>query len=94
LSQSAYRFMVKMQNLTKFEEEIVKFLRRAFQIKQGERKDEMERFYSRIKKFENNPLQARVFVYLDIVSWVESKVYRKPFDTVVQEKYRSSKRAA
>ena len=34
----------------------------------------------------------RAFAYLDVISWVESKVYDKPMGTVIQEKYLASKR--
>lgn len=88
LSRSVLRFMEKMKNLTALEEEILKFLRRSFSLSNDKMKAELEKFLSQIKKFENNPLQARVFVYLDIVSWVESKVYGKPLGLVIQEKYK------
>ena len=88
LSRSVLRFMEKMKNLTALEEEILKFLRRSFSLSTLKMKAELEKFLSDIKKFENNPLQARVFVYLDIVSWVESKVYGRPMSQVIQEKYK------
>lgn len=93
LSQSTYRFMVKMQNLNRLEEEIVRFLRRSFRVQNSGMKPHLQAFYERIRKYENDPLQARVFVYLDIVSWVESKVHRQPFESIVQHKYRQSKRS-
>lgn len=88
LSRSVYRFMAKMQNLTELEEEILRFLRRSFHISPDKMKDELEKFLQRIKKFEHSRLQTRVFVYIDIVSWVESKVYRKPLSTIIAEKYK------
>lgn len=88
LSRSVYRFMAKMQNLTELEEEILRFLRRSFHISPDKMKEELEKFLQRIKKFEQNRLQTRVFVYIDIVSWVESKVYRKTLSTIIAEKYK------
>jgi hypothetical protein len=87
LTRSVYRFMAKMENLTAIEEEILKFLRRSFHIPRHAVKAELESFLQRIKQFENKRLQARVFVYLDIVSWVEHKVYNKPLGEVMREKY-------
>ncbi|HEU4903531.1 MAG TPA: hypothetical protein VFT06_12085 [Flavisolibacter sp.] len=88
LSRSVYRFMAKMQNLTELEEEILKFLRRSFHVSPDKTKAELEKFLHRIKKFEKNRLQTRVFVYIDIISWVESKVYRKDLSTIIAEKYK------
>ena len=86
--------MAKMKNLTLLEEEILKFLRRSFHISPDKMKKELEKFLQRIKKFEKNRLQTRVFVYLDIISWVESKVYNKELSTIIQEKYQKSARQA
>ncbi|HEX8314578.1 MAG TPA: hypothetical protein VF609_06285 [Flavisolibacter sp.] len=94
LSRSVYRFMEKMKNLTQLEEEILKFLRRSFSLSNLKMKQELEKFLSDIKGFENNPLQARVFVYLDIVSWVESKVYHQPLSHIIQEKYKKLRAAS
>jgi hypothetical protein len=87
LSKSVYRFMAKMKNLTLFEEEILKFLRRSFYIPRDKMKPELEKFLQRIRQFEKNRFQTRVFVYLDLISWVESKVYNKPVDEIIQLKY-------
>jgi tetratricopeptide (TPR) repeat protein len=88
LSRSVYRYMAKMQNMTEFEEEILRFLRRSFQVSPDKTKSELEKFLQRIKKFETNRLQTRVFVYIDMISWVESKVYRKDLSTIISEKYK------
>jgi hypothetical protein len=87
LSRSVYRFMAKMKNLTLLEEEILKFLRRSFSLAPDKTKKDLQVFLQRIKKFERNRFQTRVFVYLDIVSWVESKVYNRPLAEIIHKKY-------
>ncbi|MGZ3839308.1 MAG: hypothetical protein ACXVMS_15620 [Flavisolibacter sp.] len=87
LARSVYRFMAKMENLTAIEEEILKFLRRSFHIPPHAVKAELVSFLQKIKKFENKRFQTRVFVYLDIVSWVEHKVYNRPLGEIMKEKY-------
>ncbi len=87
LSKSVYRYMAKMQNLTLVEEEILKFLRRSFYIPSNKLKAELEKFLSKIKQYETNRFQTRVFIYLDIISWVESKVHNKPIDEILKTKH-------
>jgi hypothetical protein len=87
LTKSVYRFMSKMQNLTDTELEILRFLRRTFQIPPYQMKAELNIFLQKIKKLEAERYQTRVFVYLDIVSWVEHKVYNKPMSVIIGEKY-------
>jgi hypothetical protein len=87
LSKSVYRFMVKMKNLTLLEEEILRFLRRSQHISPYNVKVELEKFLHQIKRFEKNRFQTRVFVYLDITSWIESKVKNKPVSEIIKHKY-------
>jgi hypothetical protein len=91
LIKSVFRFMSRMENLTVVEEEMFKFLRNnvfesAVKLKPG-----LKKLLQDIKQFEKNRYETRVFSYLDIISWVESKVYEKPMSEVVHEKYVSSR---
>ena len=92
LIKSVYRFMAKMKNLTVVEEEMFLFLRKAFDVSPRELKPELEKFLHKIKHLEKNRFETRSFVYLDIISWVESKVCEKPVSTIIQEKYKKSRK--
>lgn len=92
LIRSVYRFMAKMENLTIVEEEMFKFLRNSFHVHRSKLKPEMEKFLVTLKKLEKNRFQTRSFAYLDIISWVESKVLEKPMSTVIREKYQQGKK--
>ena len=74
LIKSVYRFMAKMDNLSKVEEEVFSFLRRSFKLGAHALTPEFEKLLSSLKKYEGNPLEARAFAYLDIISWLESKI--------------------
>ena len=94
LTKSVYRFMAKMENLTIVEEEMFKFLRNSFQVSGNKLRQELEQFLQKIKHLEKNRFETRAFAYLDIISWVESKVYQKPMSQVIYEKYLESRRKA
>jgi hypothetical protein len=94
LTRSVYRFMAKMENLTVMEEEIFKFLRHSFKVSRNKMKAELRNFLHKIKQFEKSRFQTRSFAYLDIISWLESKVYDQPMSRIIQDKYLKSKRAA
>jgi len=91
LVKSVYRFMAKMENLTTVEEEMFKFLRHSFAMPRSKVRAELEGFLKKIKKLEKNRFQTRSFAYLDIISWVESKVYQKPLSLVIAEKHQARK---
>lgn len=92
LTKSVYRFMARRERLTRVEEEMFRFLRTSFQTSRSELRAQFEIFLGKIKLFEKNRYEARAFAYLDLVSWVESKVYQRPMSEIIAEKYRSSKR--
>jgi hypothetical protein len=92
LTKSVYRFMAKMQNLTVVEEAMFQFLKKSFNLTTRQLKPELEKFLQTIKHLEKNRFETRSFAYLDIISWVESKVYAKPMGTIIHEKYLQSKR--
>jgi hypothetical protein len=92
LTKSVYRFMAKKENLTRVEEEMFRFLRHTFNVSRHALKAEFEKFLDKIKHFENNRFETRAFAYLDIISWVESKVWQKPMSEIIREKYKKSRK--
>jgi hypothetical protein len=92
LTKSVYRFMAKMQNLTQVEEAIFKFLRQSISVTSKEIKPALEELLNYIKQFQHNRYQTRAFAYIDIISWLESKVYGKPMGKIIYDKYLQSKR--
>jgi len=74
------------------EEEMFKFLRKSFHVPRQSLKPELEKFLNAIKKFEKSRFETRAFAYLDIISWVESKLYEKPMSQIIRDKYLASSR--
>jgi len=92
LIKSVYRFMAKMKNLTVVEEEMFKFLRKSFDISPRKLKPALEEFLNKIKHLEKNRFETRSFAYLDIISWLESKVYEKPMSEIIHNKFLNSRK--
>ena len=92
LIKSVYRFMAKMENLSLVEEEMFRFLRKSFHLSPKELKPAFKNLLDTIKQFEKSRFETRAFVYLDIISWLESKVYEKPVYDIIREKYLKHKK--
>ena len=92
LIKSVYRFMAKLKNLSLVEEEIFKFLRRSFHVSARALKPEFEKLLENLKQYEGNVLETRAFSYLDIISWLESKVNGVNVQDVIREKYKRRKK--
>jgi hypothetical protein len=93
LTKSVYRFMARRERVTHVEEEMFKFLRTSFLTSRSSMKAEFEKFLEKIRRFEGSRYEARAFAYLDLVSWVESKVSQRPMSEIIAEKYRKNKRS-
>ncbi len=87
LTKSVYRFMAKMKNLTVAEEEIFLFLKTSFGFSPSQLKPGLEKLLHKIKHLEKSRHETRAFAYLDIISWIESKVYNKSMGEIIYSKY-------
>ncbi|UNY97939.1 hypothetical protein MQE36_12685 [Zhouia spongiae] len=84
--KSTYKFLLKMNDLHEVQKEIIKFLRGLGNIYPHELKREFKNLHARLKKYENDPYERRAFLYLDIISWLESKIENKPVGEIIKEK--------
>jgi hypothetical protein len=87
LTKSVYRFMAKMQNLSLVEEEIFEFLRKSFKLTTKQLEPEFEKLLEKLLKYEKNRFETRAFVYLDIISWLQSKIRKVPVQDIIREKF-------
>jgi hypothetical protein len=95
LFKSVYRFMAKMENLSLVEEDIFKFLRRSFGLSPRQLKPEFEKLLEKLKQQEKSRFETRAFAYLDIISWLESKIGNVPVQDIIRKKFlNQSKRKA
>ncbi len=86
LTKSVYRFMAKKEKPTLIEEEMFRFLRKSLSISHMVVRRELQSFLARIKQFEKDRFETRSFAYMDIISWVESKVYGKSMSEIISAK--------
>ncbi|MCG8575582.1 MAG: hypothetical protein MI810_11915 [Flavobacteriales bacterium] len=89
--KSTYRFLIKMNDLHRVQVEIIAFLKNLNNIYPSELKNAFKDLFDKLKKLEDHPYEKRSFLYLDILSWLESKIEGKPLHSIVQEKARALK---
>jgi hypothetical protein len=87
--RSVYRFMSKLKNLTTVENEIFSFIRSSFSFSKKEIKSGFELLFEKLKKLEGNPTESRSFMYLDILSWLESKIKGVPVQAVIADHFQN-----
>jgi hypothetical protein len=92
--KSLYRFMSKMENLSSVELRIFEFLRDAIGMSRARARAAFLLLHEQLKALEGRPTESRSFMYLDIVSWLESKIRKVPVQVVIADRYRMRSNAA
>lgn len=92
LIKSVYRFMAKMENLSIVEEEIFAFIKRSFHTSPANIKPELNNLLLKLKEHEQDRFETRAFLYLDIISWLESKIQNIPVQQIIRNKFLERKK--
>lgn len=84
---SIYRYLAKAKNLGTVHVELFKLLRMAPNFDKKKVKLEFQTLLSKFKILREHPYDKRPFLYLDIISWLESKIDNITIERVIQEKF-------
>ncbi|PTX18280.1 hypothetical protein C8N40_10679 [Pontibacter mucosus] len=85
--RSVYRFLGKMNDQHEMQVEIFRFLRRLGSIPPHELKHAFVDLKEKLTVIAENPFQRRPFLYLDIISWLESKIENIPVQEIIRRKF-------
>ena len=75
-----------MNDLHEVQKAMIRFLRSLGEIFPHELKDSFIKLYGELKQYEDDPYERRAFLYLDILSWLESKIKSRPVSEIIKEK--------
>jgi hypothetical protein len=92
LIKSVFRFMAKMENMSTVEESIFNFLKTSFHISPKNIKPELRKLLDKLKLVKQNRFETRAFIYLDVISWIESKLDDVPVEKIIREKFLAQKK--
>ncbi len=87
LIKSTYKFLLKMEYLDDIQQEIIKFLRKSLQLNAGNLKNAFMEMKQNLESLSQNSYNQRSYYYLDIISWLESKIGNLPVETVIRRKF-------
>ena len=75
-----------MNELHLVQQKFITFLRSLSNIYPHELKSAFINLHKELKVFENHPYEKRSFMYLDIISWLESKIENVSVESIVRKK--------
>ncbi len=85
--RSVYAFLVKMNDMQEVQREMMRFLKRLNAMYESSFKEELRQLHGKLKQYENHPYERRTFYYLDILSWLESKIEGIPVSEVIRRRF-------
>ncbi len=83
---STYKFLLKMNDLYQIQLKMIAFLKNLSNTYPQHLRKEFIRLHEELVKYENHPYEKRSFLYLDILSWLESKIHNVSVESIIQEK--------
>ncbi len=86
---STYRYLSKIEHLQKGLRHILSFIRKLTKTSESDLKDEFIKLKESLKAIQGEDFERRPFLYLDIISWLESKIEGIPLRHVLQRKLTS-----
>ncbi len=93
LVKSVYRFLKRMEDLNGVLREILRFLRRELYADDQRLMQAFRELKATLEALQQNPYERRSFIYLDIISWLESKIEHVPVEQVVRQKFLQRRKA-
>lgn len=90
--KNTYKFLLKMNDLHEVQKEIMRFMKNLNSIYPSDIKKEFIKMRERFIELEKNTYEKRAFLYLDIISWLESKIENRKISDIIKEKAKLSNR--
>ncbi|MDR6845523.1 hypothetical protein [Flavobacterium granuli] len=84
--KNTYKFLIKMNDLHEVQKEMIRFLKNLSNLYPSDIKKEFIKMRERFIELEKNTYEKRAFLYLDIISWLESKIENRKISDIIKEK--------
>jgi hypothetical protein len=85
--RNVYRFLIKMDDLHQVQKEMMRFIRNLSRIYDHQLKSAFIELREKLLVYENHPFEKRAFLYLYIISWLESKIKNQPVQEIIRQKF-------
>ena len=89
--KSVYRYLRKMDDLQEVQKAILGFIRKLPQVKEENLKKEFVVLHDNLIRIASNPYEKRPFLYLDIISWLESKIDNSTVEEIAIQKFKKER---
>ncbi|WP_185849756.1 hypothetical protein [Blattabacterium cuenoti] len=85
--QSAYKFFIQMDDWYIVQKKIIHFFKNLGDVYPHQIKGQFKKLREKLLKYSDHPYEKRTFLYLDIISWLTSKIENKSVEMIIKEKF-------
>ena len=89
--RSTFRFLSKMKDVQQVQREILKFLKNSVFMNRADLVEDFKMLKFNLERIFNDKFERRPFLYLDLLSWLESKIDGIPVAIVVKNRLEQGK---
>ena len=75
-----------MNDLHEVQKSLIRFVKKLGEIYPQDLKQAFKDLHKELKIHEQDPYERRSFLYLDILSWLESNIHNKPIGEIIRSK--------
>ena len=85
--RSVYRFLLRVEEMQAVQQAIFNFLKRTQKTLPSELNTEFKKLHAELLPLEKMHFESRPFLYLDIISWLEGKMYGTTIQQEIRKKF-------
>lgn len=86
LIRSTYKFLIKMEDLHEVQRAMISFIRSLTQVYPHEIKNSFKGLHKILSQYKDDPFERRSFLYLDILTWLQSNIEGKSIPEIIQQR--------
>lgn len=84
--KSTYRFLIKYGDLQLVQQQIIEFIRKSVYMNRKEMTEPFMELRDKLVAILDDPYERRPLLYLDLISWLESKIGGDPVESVIRRR--------
>ncbi|BAM99834.1 hypothetical protein [Blattabacterium cuenoti] len=85
--RSTYKFFIQMDDWYVVQKKIIHFFQNLGNVYPHQIKNHFKKLRDQLVKYYEHPYEKRTFLYLDIISWLNSKIENKSVELIIKERF-------
>lgn len=93
LHQNTARFFKKLEDINRFQQELLKFIQRLIKLPRSEHIPQMVKLKEKLVKLKRDPFERRAFIYMDALVYLDSRIQNITMEEVVKARWTQGRKS-